>query len=539
MLHNIIPFQRNKLLEYSIDKKSMIKDIFPTNLVIFLDVIDEMIDEYNNCNDDISIKKISNFLNNNKIRLNKNNFFSYSKEENDYIECFLAYIKDLRLKISGKSYNRNELIIFLFEEFTKISQKNITIKEQVNSIYTILCRFKNLGGSIVTQKNNILIQIKKYNYHIIIVNNIDYLTPPNDNFSFSLILNYELFEAYDAISKCNNIDYISYKNADDSFNSIYISSILDVCIQKISSLIYKLYLNKEKPITEEFKKILLSIENKINNILCCFNERPRKIELLQSEDIKLLRRKVISILCLFNEYDKNYNNLVSEIKSIELCLSILYNKKYERINLEQNILFSVSEIKRNNTLYIISKSNKKNKDFSFGEENLTSILASNLRCIYKENKNIHVTCEAVVGNGRSDVHINLGSKTLGIIEAKLLADNSNVEKQTKNAIDQLYSRYSENQTIEGDKNIDLYLILFAYDKNFNNMITSIKNAIYNYSKKNNLEYEDIDRTENGVKFLYKDTREEHGFRNKERMIHLMVCNMEIDYKSKSADRTKS
>ncbi|MGT0149185.1 hypothetical protein ACT691_03630 [Vibrio metschnikovii] len=145
----------------------------------------------------------------------------------------------------------------------------------------------------------------------------------------------------------------------------------------------------------------------------------------------------------------------------------------------------------------------------------------------------------MVGNGRSDVCLSAEREIFGLIEAKLITKNSNVEAETRNAIDQLFSRYSENESIDGSASVSLYLIIFAYDKDFKSLAESIQSAIISYSNRNDLVYERIDNTENGIKFLYKENRNNFGFMDKIRVIDIMVCNMEIDYKTSSKQRTQN
>ncbi|HHX8350685.1 TPA: hypothetical protein ACVOYN_004515, partial [Vibrio diabolicus] len=181
----------------------------------------------------------------------------------------------------------------------------------------------------------------------------------------------------------------------------------------------------------------------------------------------------------------------------------------------------------------------KNEDYAFGEENLTAILASNLRCLYYPQQNVSVHCEAMVGNGRSDVSLSVGRETFGLIEAKLINKKSNVESETRNAIEQLFSRYSENDNIDGNSSVSLCLIIFAYDKDFRALAKSVQSAVLSYSERNDLIYEGINKTENGIKFLYKEKRSDIGFMDKIRVIDIMVCNMEIDYKTRSKQRTQN
>ncbi|WP_162626806.1 hypothetical protein [Aeromonas allosaccharophila] len=202
-----------------------------------------------------------------------------------------------------------------------------------------------------------------------------------------------------------------------------------------------------------------------------------------------------------------------------------------------SIIFSLSEIKKNNTLYLLSKGSPKDYSTVYGEENLTSIIASNLRCIFKHNRKITIHCEAMVGNGRSDIKVDMFSKEICLVESKLIGPKSDVKLETQRAIEQLYNRYSENNTIEGNNGIELYLIKFTYDKEFRALIKDIKNAIHTYGTRNNLEYRKLSMSECGLDFMYIEKRSEWDFSDKERKINVLVSNMEVDHKKRSSERT--
>ncbi|WP_413488137.1 hypothetical protein [Shewanella baltica] len=532
-------FPRDLQLEKEIDRKNALHYLQFESLNLFLDVLSELISDHNENMDRYSKGKVYDFLRLRHLRLEGCNYNIdiYNNVEGNYINEFRNYIVNIRQIAGVKSISRNELIVHVLNVI-----KKCVLECGNNSQYIIevineeLSKFQHLHYSVNNASENLYLFLHNYKYCISLINNpVDFKLPAR-HWLTSLIVTRDASDLFLKIEKSNNLDVISYKSNSNLFRTIHVSTPLDSCINKVERILQTLKKTSEHNTLNEK---LLDVRNRINGILSASPRYPKKVDQLHLEDIKLLRRKFISIIELVVDDSSLHKSVLIELKFIVSILSSTYNYIVSNLELEHKISFSLSEIKKNNTLYIVSKNNKKNQEFSFGEENLTSILASNLRCLYKEYSNISVNCEAMVGNGRSDVRISMGNKTFGLIEAKLLNPNSNIETETRNAIDQLFSRYSENENIEGDADISLYLIIFSYDKNFRKLAKSIKNSIYVYSQQNRLEYEKISSTENGVLFSYKEKRNEFDFIDKVRTINLIVCNMEIDYKSSSKQRTSN
>ncbi|MGT0149184.1 hypothetical protein ACT691_03625 [Vibrio metschnikovii] len=118
----------------------------------------------------------------------------------------------------------------------------------------------------------------------------------------------------------------------------------------------------------------------LNKIALCYKSGKYNFK---ERDIRLLRYKLIKII---NSANANLENMTSRLIRIIKNIEETNNTDQSKVDLRKNISVALSEIKKNNTLYIVSKGNKKNEDYAFGEENLTAILASNLRCLYYPQK---------------------------------------------------------------------------------------------------------------------------------------------------------
>lgn len=545
MSKNVYPlslFTRNECIEKNIDISSAHHSIYFESLSLFLNVLEGLIIDYNEDKDRYSESKLYDFLRLRRLRLeSSDNLDAFSNEESDYINNFREYMIGIRSMLVGEKYNKGELIKYFLDSIS-----SLVLKNQRNENYLIECirnevsKFPNLFCSIKENSGNIYLYIHNYKYCICLINNgLDFVLIDSRWYA-SLIVTRDAFSVLSKVKDSNNIDFIFYKIDDDFFRCVNIRSPLDWCLLKVDKILTQLRSDLSLPESQIFIDKLNNIRTEAKVLLSLSPVYPVKANHLHLRDIALLRRKFITASELAAEHpfgEGSIKAISAELKSIANTLSITHNRIINSLDLEKKIFFALSEIKKNNTLYIVSKGNKKVESFSFGEENLTSILASNLRCLYREYSNISINCEAMVGNGRSDVRLSMGNKTFGLIEAKLISKSANIENEIRNAIDQLYSRYSENENIEGDAELCLFLILFAYDKNFQKMAKSIKNAVRDYADRNSLRYEKIDMTENGIKFIYEESRVDFDFLDKKRTINIMVCNMEIDYKTGTKQRT--
>lgn len=257
-------------------------------------------------------------------------------------------------------------------------------------------------------------------------------------------------------------------------------------------------------------------------------------------DAKALRNKLFNFQSSYGSFALHAPaaNLFRLLKEIARFISKILDKIKAAMDFEGALRFTLAEIKNNNSLYIISNNTPKSSAIAYGEENLSAIMASNLRCLYASSNGVNIECESWVGNGRSDIKINVGNKTIAIIESKLIRDKSDIRQEVINGVDQLFARYSENITIAYGAHVGLYLVLFCHDKDFNAIDKKVRTAMNDYAMHENLLHVSIDRTENSIAYRLEDTRAESDFLSKKRVITIFVCNLEINYKVKRQQRTR-
>lgn len=537
-------FNRNPDIEMEIDLKTALQFGRFESLSLFLNTLTNLISKYNVSNGLYEKRRLCDFLKNRGFGLEKNDiFYLYSREEIDYIEVFRVYMADLRNQFLGASYQAHEVIQYFLNSIKILVLQSVEGHCILKCIKDEACKFDGLGFNIVELDENYFLYINKYNYCVCLIRNAISFEMVDRRFLAALIVDGNFSGVVGKIEKSTNIDIVLYRENSEDFTEIKMGTSLEWCSVLISKILRKAtddYANNIYGRKDDYYKIiklLNMIDDNVKSINSPFDLRIGRMNFFELNDIKQLRDHVKSVSHQIQNFhlSHNFRLFCLDLNSIASVLSATYNKVFNILELDGNINISLSEIKRNNTLYIVSGADKRGLDFAFGEENLTSILASNLRCIYKSQKNISIVCEAMVGNGRSDINLMYNGDTFGIIESKLIKENTDICLSVIGAIDQLYSRYGENLNIKGDSNLKLYLVIYAYDKNISHIEHSIFLAIKSYSERNSLEYEEIHRTENGVKFSYRDAKKVFGA--KYRVINVLVCNMEIDYKKRKAQRT--
>lgn len=535
--------QRNEQLEFEIDRKIYFNCIRPGSMYLYLHILFEMIDKHNNQLDKYACGRIESFIRYRKLEvenLSYNQHRLFSAEELDYISNFNFFIGELKGKLSGGKHNGGDYCSYLLSVCEDSYKSYQGCMEQVKDyIVNEINKLKNSLICIKYDGKNIHIIEPRYKYQIIVVSDSSILTVNNEYCVNALIFFEDIRVYFEKLKLIRKIKSISYINDEKRLVRIYIDCVLTYIEEKVDRLSRQVKSSKyvdEQKVENNFLSFINDLQGfvlSVKSVYSIYNKEKSKQDYIRS--LKHIRYKLGNIIGFLNI--NNYSNHVSELAGLVFTINIAINNENQSHDLDVNIAFALSEIKRNNTLYILSKNNKKNEDYAFGEENLSSIFASNLRCLYMQN-DLTIHCEALVGNGRSDIRISRSNTTISIIESKLIRGSSDVQKETLGAIEQLYSRYSENDSINVDQGIQLYLIVFTYDKNFRDIDQSIKSAIEIYSQRNTLEYLPIGSNENTLRFKFIDKRIYNGFLDKERILTIHVCNMEIDYKKMSAQRTK-
>lgn len=535
MQNNIKTFERNASLEYEIDRKLVTHYLSGDTVTMFLNILTEYVDKYNNEGGNYTFNSLRRFL---KFRSRFRDYESdyrspFSTIEVEYIKKINEYIDYVRSLFYSPSLNIvdiiNGLIYKVEDEYSRKNDFHSIREFLINELE----RFKYIKFRLEEKENYFELYIHNNRTRICIINDASAVTHIKQDVAiYALVVLCDASQVFSALKCTPRISLIRCMDEKGFFYTIETCCLID----RFEMEVRKLLMEESARLSDEGKATLEKLTHDMRKLQTELNITYRALREEHLHDLGVIRIKLRSALDYFENITIIPNSKIT-LKLAELIriLKVMMRRIKDNHNIRESILFSLSEIKRNNTLYILSKGNAKNYDSTYGEENLTSIVASNLRCLYKHNRDISVHCEAIVGNGRSDIKIEMAGREICLVEAKLIKVNSNVEDETRKAVDQLFARYSENNGLIGGDNIELYLVLFSHDKNFRDLAKKIQNALHVYADRNDIEYKEVNQSECGFDFVYTEKRS--SVLDKERRISVMVCNMEVEHKKNSAKRT--
>ncbi|UFT95366.1 hypothetical protein [Pectobacterium carotovorum] len=524
--------KRDYDIENKIDFKYTMYSLHSDSIKLFFDVLYQLIHEYNETLSRREYSRLCNFI---KFRPFPNSFNStarydnsLSNQETDYLVNISNYYTNLKLNVIGDYRNRTESIKIVCDLCAKLLISKASISEILEKAKRSLAPFIMHSFSTDEHDDYGVIFFHQDRLSIYIIGNWKTFHPPKDANRKILILNLDFEQFSSDLQKLTYVEKIFYTSKNGRINNF---SVLDIhgTIQRLLDNISK---EVSSSSTSNFDvtpviTIINSIQGELLKMQTTFNGEYRinsasfiksleKIKDLFKEAIVFFRRIPILKSCqpIANISLSHINNV---IKISHMTSS-----------LHAQVTYSLSEIKKNNALYIVS-SGKKNEEKIYGEENLSAIIASNLRCL-NLNNTLTITCEALVGNGRSDIHISKESNTIGIIESKLIRKEQDIKKEILGGIEQLFNRYSENDSMIIEEGIQLHLVIFTLDKDITVFDKKIDEAIEIYGSKFKLERDDLSKHENHITFTYERPISSSFLKLKRRTITIHICNLELDYK---------
>ncbi|WP_219094490.1 hypothetical protein [Pseudomonas sp. UMAB-40] len=533
-------FERNLEVEKSIDRKNITLGISAESLRAYLDVLEEFLSNYSKSGDAPSGRALADFVKYDKLRMQEWLKKALSQEELHYLETFEATRSTIRETLSGRTYGRWDFIYHMLDVVEETCCHRSTREVIKNSVVKKLESFRGIGFQVFETRDALIFYLPGHQHVIYIADEIgDYKQNFNDCL-VSIVVNYsDIAPLHKDIARQVNIYSISVKNEKGRFERVRTSDPLDWCGSKFDKLIYQINNSREETTCKD--RLLAELSECKEGL--DFLRRDKSAysyyqeDRLALDDLKKVRSKILNCAAYTQKLSLSFvtPEISTQLYSIERTLKLAFKSMVQRLELHRDIFFSLGEIKRNNTLYVASGMRGKKIEYAFGEENLSAMLASNLKCMHSRANNISVSCEALVGNGRSDIKIIQGSMAVAVIECKLARAGANVSDKVVDAIDQLYARYSENEYADAGAGIQLYFILFSHDKDFRSIAESVSESLEGYARRNSLVYDLLERSENGIRFSYTENRGEK-FATKQRTINLIVCNLEVEFHARAKMR---
>lgn len=533
-------FERDAKIEKAIDRKCVLHGVSAESIGAYIDVLEELLEDYCARDEFLTRNAIGDFIRWKKYSPRKWLENMLSEEERDYWRRFEMVHTNLKNKLLGETYSRRGLIEHITFLLERICEETCLPHEIEGAIQDKLGGFSHLGYKLFGSSGAIMLYLNNHQHLFYIVSSSDGYERPIDSGSVSIIVNSDnVLPVLESVARQTNVLTVSLRNERGRFERVYSQHAIDWCIGRLGALIWKINKEDESSLGRRVLPDLVECKQELEVFKRAikYNNYFRGDGLAIS-DIKNIRSKILAIALRFkNRTEEHERHHVFEgLHSIESFLRLQFKTLLQRIEVRGDIIFSLSEIKRNNTLYIASNKKGKKVEYAFGEENLSAMLASNLKCMhFRVSNNISVHCEALVGNGRSDITISQGRRTMAIVECKLAREGVSIADKVIDAVDQLYARYSENEFADGGDAIQLFLVVFSHDRNFRSVAESVSDALGKYAVRNKLAYEQLDNSENGVTFSYVEDRGEI-FLQKKRVISLIVCNLEVDFHARAKDR---
>ncbi|MEK2085430.1 hypothetical protein [Vibrio parahaemolyticus] len=516
-------FQRNVELEQSIDIKLMGKSLL-ISLFTYMNAINLHLD------DEFQLSKILHHL---SIRhyCDQLKNSELLQEERQYLNELLEYIKQLINQIN-RPHEFNYQVVF--DSIVKSMENNLKSEEIFNDILVAIEPYGyNRIFSITCGKDNIGFYFHDWGKRIFIINN------PGTFFA----------------EKSSRMTDVYIKNAEmfpDSIieNKLYLNSIMFIeGHERIvnNSFIYKAVMELEqlKSFLTDTKTLYDKVTGLIEQLKClefCKKEKfpinNKSFLAININDVEQVRRRLYNLSGGIEEVlYKKANTPLLIVKTVNMYLTLWLTCAKQHKSIANSIEFSLNEIRRNNTLNLLS-GQKKGYETAFKEENLSGILASNLRCIYRDFSFINISTETWTARGRTDVKILINKEAVAIIESKLLFTInyhhknekvlSNYTNKTKEGLNQLFNRYAEYESLNNSNEIELYLALFVYDANMQHLTTTVLDAVEGYAKEKQFTYTLLSCKTNTLIFTYTSDRE---FENKQSCITVHLCNLELNYKN--------
>ncbi|PKG96416.1 hypothetical protein CXF92_01075 [Pseudomonas sp. Choline-3u-10] len=533
-------FERNLEIEKSIDRKNITLGLSAESLRSYLDVLEEFFSDYSKLGDAPAGRALADFLKYDKLSAREWLKKVLSQEELYYLENFEATRSKIRETLSGRSYRRWDFIHYMLGLVEESCCHQSTREAIKSSVVMALESFRGTVFQVIETQEALTIYLPGHRHVIYVADEVGDYKQKFSDCLVSVVFNYcNCAPLHKDIARQVNIYSISVKNERGRFERVYTSDPLDWCVSKLDKLNYLLNKSREK---STYKDRLLAELSECRNDLELLR-RDKSAYAYYQEDrlsldaVKKARSKILN--CAAHTQKLSLSAVTPEFStqlySIERILKLAFKSMVQRLELHRDIMFSLGEIKRNNTLYVASGVRGKKIEYAFGEENLSAMLASNLKCMHSRANNISIYCEALVGNGRSDIKIIQGSTAVAVIECKLARAGANVSDKVVDAIDQLYARYSENEYANAGADIQLYFVLFSHDKDFRAIAQTVSETLKGYARRNNLIYDLLERSENGVRFSYTEDRGDN-FAIKRRVINLVVCNLEVEFHARAKMR---
>lgn len=528
---------RDLRLEKEIDRILALELLSIQSLEVYLDVLVGLIKEHETHKKIHTKRKLANFLNRSMIKLDFNSpargmetrHLNYLNEINEYVHA----LRKLYTLGSGNPWDVVDAITDNIKyQISENNASNESLREFMRENFSM-----HPDHQCVDAGRNLEIRLA---YPEIIVYVVrfweDFELPVSSHLVSLIVCTGDLSKAPDEIFTGGRLRSIFTLDHHVRFEQIYLLNPLYKCTSMINSSIS--ILKRDHP---EFERLIesavkLAIELKNTNMKTHDWIIPQGHLVL--EGVKTCIARLHSAVDAAAGLPDSYAIKIvkNRFELVAFSLSAFFSSLSTRLNTKKYMIASLDKIIRNDGLYKL-KQTPRTLEHAFKEENLTTILAGQLSCFYHDQKkSIAVQTEVPMGNGYADVVVTFEGNISAIIEGKLIQKPSQMHQKVIEGLSQLYNRYGDHNSILDTFGVELYLVLFAYDQNTNDLIKATRSAIAEFASGRKLDIQSHYENAEYFHFSFLDERKETGRSEKRRSIYILNCNMELEKKDEPSYR---
>lgn len=521
------PLARNYGLEDELDHLLATELLTVQSIRLYLDVLETLREKYNEKPALHTARSLANYIRRPNINLDLHHpTYRLSSKHLAYLDEISAYTKKLYSSLSSidaSPWGAVDLAVGNVEVL--LSRHNASNDEITKFIHDRFGTESDL--EIFESGQNLELRFSHPTTTIYIIRSWDHFNLPMSRHSASLILCVnDVSNAPDNIFTNANIRSISYLNHLNGFEQIYLFNPIYHCIRMIEATVRKLKTNHAE--LNHFINSMDSLLSELQNLSLTTHKAIEPEGNLVLTGVKNCIYRIKPMIDMISGLpdSKTIQIAESRLEWTAFSLTAFFSNVSNRLNTKKYINASLDQILRNDGLYRYKQKQRVMQN-AFPEENLNTILASNLACFYHNCKDIDIQTEVPMGAGFADIVVKYEKNVSAIIEGKLVKQIKETSSKVAEGLSQLYNRYGNHNSILDTFGVELYLVLFAYDQNLNDLSEAALKEVSAFSERHSVELQTHMKGRDHLHFSFIDKRANTGLVPKKRSIFIFYCNMEV------------
>lgn len=518
---------RNYGLEDELDHLLATQLLTVQSIRLYLDVLETLRKKYNEKPALHTARSLANYIRRPNINLDLHHpTYRLSSKHLAYLDEISAYKKKLYSSLSSTDASPWRTVDLAVDNVEGLlSRHNASNEEITKFIHERLSSESDL--EIVESGKNLELRFSHPETTIYIIRTWDHFNLPMSRHSASLILCInDLSNAPDNIFTNSNIRSISYLNHLNRFEQICIFNPIHYCIRMIEATGRQLKNNHAEP--NHFINSMDSLLSELQSLSLTTHKAIEPEGNLVLTGVKNCIYRIKPMIDMISGLpdSKTIRIAKSRLEWTAFSLTAFFSNLSNRLNTKKYINASLDQILRNDGLYKYKQKQRLMQN-AFPEENLNTILASNLACFYHSCKDIDIQTEVPMGAGFADIVVKYEKNVSAIIEGKLVKQIKETSSKVAEGLSQLYNRYGNHNSVLDTFGVELYLVIFAYDQNLNDLSEAALKEVSAFSERHSVELQTHREGRDHLHFSFIDKRANTGLLPKKRSIFIFYCNMEV------------